>query len=149
MVSLSVLVGTLPHRSQHWHRFDPGWTAGCRAFVELWLSGALDACRLRDPPRVPDQKARDRAPRHVWYPTWVMRKTSVYLTEDEAEGLRRLAAREGRAQAELIREGVRRVIADIESEPRTFRSLGIGRGGGRKPGRWTADEVRAKAMGGR
>ncbi len=47
-VSQSVLVGTLPHRSQHWHRFDPGWTAGCRAFVELWLSGALDACRFRD-----------------------------------------------------------------------------------------------------
>ncbi len=41
--------GPFPHRSQHWHRFGPGWTAGCRAFVELWLSGALDACRSRDP----------------------------------------------------------------------------------------------------
>ena len=36
-----------------------------------------------------------------------MRKTSVYLTDDEAEGLRQLAVREGRPQAELIREGVR------------------------------------------
>ncbi len=77
-----------------------------------------------------------------------MRKTSVYLTEEEAEGLRRLAAREGRAQAELIREGVRRVIAEIEAQPRTFRSLGIGRGGGGKPSRWTADELHQKAMGG-
>jgi len=41
-----------------------------------------------------------------------MRKTSVYLTDDEAEGLRRLAVREGRPQAELIREGVRKVIAE-------------------------------------
>src|SRR3989304_1369166 len=47
-----------------------------------------------------------------------MRKTSVYLTDDEAEGLRRLAVREGRPQAELIREGVRKVIAEIESQPR-------------------------------
>lgn len=76
-----------------------------------------------------------------------MRKTSVYLTEEEAEGLRRLAAREGRAQAELIREGVRKVIAEIESRPRTFRSLAAGRGGGQRPARWTADELYRKAMG--
>jgi hypothetical protein len=78
-----------------------------------------------------------------------MRKTSVYLTDEEAEGLRRLAVREGRPQAELIREGVRRVIADVESQPRTFHSLGVGRGGGRKGPRWTSDELYRKAMGGR
>jgi hypothetical protein len=76
-----------------------------------------------------------------------MRKTSVYLTDDEAEGLRRLAAREGKAQAELIREGVRRVIAEVDAEPRTFRSLAAGRGGGVKPPHWDADEVYRKAMG--
>lgn len=76
-----------------------------------------------------------------------MRKTSVYLTEDEAEGLRRLAVREGRPQAELIREGVRRVIADVEAQPRVFRSLGAGRGGRTKPGHWTSDEVYAKTLG--
>lgn len=76
-----------------------------------------------------------------------MRKTSVYLTDDEAEGLKRLAVREGRAQAELIREGVRRVIAEIESRPRTFRSLAAGRGGGVKPAHWTSDELHRKAMG--
>src|SRR3989304_3434062 len=57
-----------------------------------------------------------------------MRKTSVYLTDDEAEGLRRLAVREGPPQAELIREGVRKVIAEIESQPRAFRSPPAGPG---------------------
>jgi hypothetical protein len=76
-----------------------------------------------------------------------MRKTSVYLTEDEAEGLRRLAVREGRPQAELIREGVRKVIAEIDSTPRQFRSLAAGRGGGKKAARWTSDELYRKAMG--
>lgn len=80
-----------------------------------------------------------------------MRKTSVYLTDEEAEGLRRLAAREGRAQAELIREGVRRVIAEIEARPRSFRSLGAGRRGDStaKAARWTSDELYRKAMGDR
>jgi len=84
-----------------------------------------------------------------------MRKTSVYLTDDEAEGLRRLAVREGRAQAELIREGVRRVIADIETAPRTFRSLARGHVdrvapedaiAADRPPRWTSDELYDKAM---
>jgi hypothetical protein len=60
-----------------------------------------------------------------------MRKTSVYLTDDEAEGLRRVSDREGRPQAELIREGVRRVIAERDAQPRTFRSMGAGNSGGR------------------
>lgn len=76
-----------------------------------------------------------------------MRKTSVYLTDDEAEGLRRVAAREGLAQAELIREGVRRVIADAELEPRAFRSLGKGRGGGRAYQSWAASDLHEKRLG--
>jgi hypothetical protein len=76
-----------------------------------------------------------------------MRKTSVYLTDDEAEGLRRLAVREGKPQAELIREGVRRVIADVDAQPRTFRSLGAGRGGGSRPPHWDADALYRKTMG--
>jgi hypothetical protein len=76
-----------------------------------------------------------------------MRKTSVYLTDEEAEGLRRLAVREGKPQAELIREGVRRVIAEVDAEPRTFRSLGAGRGGGTEPPKWDADELYRKTMG--
>ena len=92
--------------------------------------------------------------RNVWYPTYAMRKTSVYLTSDEAEGLRRLAVRDGRSQAELIREGIRRVIEDISSKPRVFRSLGAGRGGtvgedkAQPPG-WKSEELYRKAMGDR
>jgi len=74
-----------------------------------------------------------------------MRKTSVYLTDDEAESLRRVAVREGRPQAELIREGVRRVIASAESAPREFRSLGKGHGPAYEP--WTPVEVHDKVMG--
>ncbi len=74
-----------------------------------------------------------------------MRKTSVYLTDDEAEGLRRLAVREGRPQAELIREGVRRVIAELEAQPRMFRSMGKGRGAAYEP--WMPNEVYHKVMG--
>ena len=76
-----------------------------------------------------------------------MRKTSVYLTAEEADGLRQLAVREGRPQAELIREGIRRVIADVTSRPRTFRSLGVARSGGSKPRRWTSDELYGKSKG--
>lgn len=76
-----------------------------------------------------------------------MRKTSVYLADDEAEDLRRLAVREGRPQAELIREGIRRVLTEVEAKPRTFRSLGVGRSDGRKPSRWTSDELHRKALG--
>jgi hypothetical protein len=76
-----------------------------------------------------------------------MRKTSVYLTDDEAEGLRRVAIREGRPQAELIREGVRRVISDLESQPRTFRSMGVGHSGGRGYEPWDAAELYQKVMG--
>jgi ribbon-helix-helix CopG family protein len=76
-----------------------------------------------------------------------MRKTSVYLTDDEAEGLRRVAVREGRPQAELIREGIRRVIAEGESRPRDFRSLGMGRGGGRPYEPWPATDLHRKVMG--
>jgi hypothetical protein len=77
-----------------------------------------------------------------------MRKTSVYLTKDESEGLRRLAVREGKAQAELIREGIRRVLSDDAAQPRSFRSLAIGASGGRRQARWTSDELYRKTRGG-
>ena len=85
---------------------------------------------------------------YVGYHTY-MRKTSVYLTQDEAEGLRRVAVREGRPQAELIREGIRRVIADAGERPRVFRSLGIGRSDGESATRWTSDELLRKVSGAR
>jgi len=77
-----------------------------------------------------------------------MRKTSVYLTDDEAEGLRRLSAMTGKSQADLIREGIRRVTSEDGAEQRTFRSLGKGRGGGRPYSRWRPAGLYRKVMGG-
>ena len=76
-----------------------------------------------------------------------MRKTSVYLTDQEAEQLKQLSLRDGRPQAELIREGVRRVIAESDPARRQYRSLGLGRGGGRPYEPWKADDLHDKAMG--
>lgn len=76
-----------------------------------------------------------------------MRKTSVYLSDQEAEQLRRAAVREGRPQAELIREGVRHVIAESGVQRREFRSLGQGRGGGQPHLSWDSGELHDKVMG--
>lgn len=74
-----------------------------------------------------------------------MRKTSVYLSDEEAERLRLASIRENRSQAELIREGVRRVLAEGEARPRVFRSMGKGHG---PPfAHWTAEELYEKVMG--
>lgn len=74
-----------------------------------------------------------------------MKKTTVYLTDDEAEALRRTAALTGRSQADLLREGVRRVID--QAPARVFHSMGKGRSGGKEPRRWHADDVYEKVMG--
>jgi hypothetical protein len=76
-----------------------------------------------------------------------MRKTSVYLSDQEAEQLRLLSVRDGRPQAELIREGIRRVIAEGDPERREYRSLGKGRGGGQPVERWRPDHLYEKSMG--
>lgn len=76
-----------------------------------------------------------------------MRKTSVYLSDQEAEQLRQLSIRDGRPQAELIREGVRHVIAEAGTERRQHRSLGKGRGGGQPYERWDAGDVYERSMG--
>ncbi len=76
-----------------------------------------------------------------------MRKTSVYLDNDEAEGLKRVAAATGRAQADLIREGVRKVIAETQPNVRVFKSLGKGRGGGRRVTGWNATSLYKKVTG--
>jgi hypothetical protein len=76
-----------------------------------------------------------------------MRKTSVYLDDAEAEGLQRVAVATGRPQAELIREGVRRVIAEVDKQPRTFRSMAKGRGKGKRYTPWKASDLYEKVMG--
>jgi len=75
------------------------------------------------------------------YPT-IVRKTSVYLTDEEAEGLRALAAASGRSQADLIREGIRRVLS--RKPRRVFHSMGIAASGGGEPRRWDAEELAAR-----
>jgi hypothetical protein len=58
-----------------------------------------------------------------------MRKTSVYLDEDQAERLARLAREEGRSQAEILREAV----ANYQPKPsqdRSFALAGSGDGDG-------------------
>ena len=74
-----------------------------------------------------------------------MHKTTVYIDDSQAERLGRLATSSGRSQAELIREGVDRVLSEAPS--RTFRSMGKGRSGGNVNRRWGADELYAKARG--
>lgn len=76
-----------------------------------------------------------------------MQKTTVYLSEAEAETLRRLAARTGKSQSELLREGVRLVGADLGAPSRTFHSMGVGKSEARRPRGWTSDELHRKAMG--
>jgi hypothetical protein len=77
-----------------------------------------------------------------------MKKTSVYLTDEEAEGLYRAAAASGKSQAYLLREGVQKVIAEWEARPRTFHSMGVGHGGGEPFERWDPDDLHRKVMGG-
>lgn len=73
-----------------------------------------------------------------------MHKTTVYLQEDEAEGLRRLAAATGESQAELIRKGVRQLLR--RGTRRKFHSMGAGKGDGSRP-RWDPDGLHRKALG--
>jgi hypothetical protein len=74
-----------------------------------------------------------------------MHKTTVYIDDSQAERLGRLATSSGRSQAELIREGVDRVLS--EAPPRTFRSMGKGRSGGNVDRGWDVDELYRKARG--
>lgn len=48
-----------------------------------------------------------------------MRKTSVYLDDSDAERLRRLAAQEGRSQAEIVREALA-AYERARTAPRAF-----------------------------
>ena len=80
-----------------------------------------------------------------WYHTYGMRKTTVYLGDDDAEGLRRLADEVGKSQAELVREGVQRLLG--QRRKRKFYSLGLGKGPGRRAPRWRSDAVYRETMG--
>lgn len=55
-----------------------------------------------------------------------MIRTTVYVDEDVAVALRHRAAVEGRSQAELIREALRKYVEDLE-QPERPPIVGIGR----------------------
>jgi len=76
-----------------------------------------------------------------------MKKTSVYLSDEEADGLRRAAAASGRSQAELLREGVRLVLTASGVQERAFRSMGKGHGGGEAYAPPDPEEWYARVMG--
>jgi predicted transcriptional regulator len=58
-----------------------------------------------------------------------MRKTSVYLDDEQAERLARLAQQEGRPQAEILREAVA-TYQTKPSQDRNFALAGSGHGDG-------------------
>jgi predicted transcriptional regulator len=58
-----------------------------------------------------------------------MRKTSVYLDDEQAKRLTRLAREEGRSQAEILREAVA-TYQPRPSQDRNFALAGSGRGDG-------------------
>jgi hypothetical protein len=76
-----------------------------------------------------------------------MKKTSVYLSDDEDEALSRAAETTGLARSELIREGIRAVVLGHTSRPRSFHSMGRGRSGSAKPRRWSSEDLYAKRRG--
>jgi predicted transcriptional regulator len=58
-----------------------------------------------------------------------MRKTSVYLDEEQAQRLARLAREEGRSQADVLREAVATYQSKL-SQDRGFALAGSGHGDG-------------------
>lgn len=69
-----------------------------------------------------------------------MKKTSVYLTDDEVEILRRLAEREGKSQAMVLREAIVAYDAEREAIPdRHFAIFAVEGSGASTDGRSVAD----------
>lgn len=53
----------------------------------------------------------------------------------------------GKSQAELIRDGIRHVIASENASERRFHSMGKGHGGGTPYTPWDVDDLYRKVMG--
>lgn len=79
-----------------------------------------------------------------------MRKTTVYLTDEEAEALHSASIATGRSQSDLIREGVRAVTG--ARRRRVFHSMGVGPSEGRtsegQPLEYDAEDLYRHKMGG-
>jgi len=57
-----------------------------------------------------------------------MRKTMIYLEDDQFWFLKKRAQQQGRSMAELIREAIRRYLKGDKSKVDYFSFVGIGRG---------------------
>ena len=78
----------------------------------------------------------------TWYPTW-MRKTSVYLSDEEVARLATLAVRDGTSQAEVIRRAIRGYVSDRRGD-RDFALAAVADG----PGGSIADVPDARLLDG-
>ncbi|HZS91888.1 MAG TPA: CopG family transcriptional regulator [Chloroflexota bacterium] len=54
-----------------------------------------------------------------------MIRTQIQLTEEQAQALRDLAARRGVSLAELVRQGVERILAESERREKRQRALAV------------------------
>ena len=55
--------------------------------------------------------------RHRWYHTFVQ-KTTLYLPEDLKVAVKRVAAKRGVSEAEIIRESIRESVGRVRARPR-------------------------------
>jgi len=74
-----------------------------------------------------------------------MKKTTIYLHDVEVQALRQLAVTTGTSQAELIRESIRRLVA--QAPERQFRSLGQGVSTASRGAHWSPSALYDKAFG--
>jgi hypothetical protein len=80
------------------------------------------------------------------YHTYVMERTTVYLSKHQAEALRRTARATGRSQSDLIRHGVDLVTGGGADRPR-FRFIGAADGPVPSVYDWETDSLYRHVMG--
>jgi hypothetical protein len=78
--------------------------------------------------------------------TAVMRKTSVYLSDEDSELLAQLAEAEDRSKAEIVRDAIRNYRSPTVPD-RDFKLVGCVRGDGTPFTQETADELMRKGFG--
>ena len=56
----------------------------------------------------------------MYVSVYVMKRTTVYLRDEQAHDLKQAALRSGKSEAELLREGVDRILSEYPARPRGF-----------------------------